>query len=81
MQHVLTKTDLAFLSGSRPFTKPQASCIRSRLNKKLKTLNAELTDLLQELNRQNKQQLSNEDILIELSTRTVLGGLRNRRSY
>jgi hypothetical protein len=39
VQHLLSKTELAFLSGSRQFTKPQTRCTRYRLNKKLKTLN------------------------------------------
>jgi hypothetical protein len=79
VQHLLTKTEIAFLSGSREFTKPQARCIRCRLNKKLRTLSVELA-YLQQLNQQNKEQLNDEDILIELSNRTIFGGLRNLRS-
>jgi hypothetical protein len=45
VQHLLTKTELAFLSGSKQFTKPQARCIRCRLNKKLRTLIVELAEL------------------------------------
>jgi hypothetical protein len=43
--HILSKTEIAFLSGSREFTKPQARCIRCRLNKKLKLLSVELDEL------------------------------------
>jgi hypothetical protein len=42
---ILSKTEIAFLSGSREFTKPQARCIRCRFNKKLKMLNVELAEL------------------------------------
>jgi hypothetical protein len=45
ISRILSKTEIAFLSGSKQFTKPQARCIRCRLNKKLKTLNLELSEL------------------------------------
>jgi hypothetical protein len=35
VQHILTKTELAFLYGSRKFTKQQARVLRYRINKKL----------------------------------------------
>ena len=34
----LSKTEQAYLSGTRDFTKAQARCIRYRINKKLKLL-------------------------------------------
>jgi hypothetical protein len=45
VQHILSKTELAFINGTRPFTKTQALCIKYRLNKKLKTLSVELAGL------------------------------------
>ncbi len=42
---ILSKREIAFLSGSKEFTKPQARCIRCRLNKKLKMLDIELAEL------------------------------------
>jgi hypothetical protein len=45
-QRVLTKTEIAFIEGTRQFTKEQARCIRCRLKKKkLKTLNVELSSV------------------------------------
>ena len=36
VRYLLSKTERAYLEGTREFTKPQARCIRYRLNKKLK---------------------------------------------
>src|SRR6266511_123279 len=49
VQHLLSKTEIAFIQDSSQFTKAQARCIRYRLNKKLRTLNVELADLQQQL--------------------------------
>lgn len=38
LQHFLSKTEVAYLSESREFTKAQQRCIRYRLNKKLRLL-------------------------------------------
>jgi hypothetical protein len=42
---ILTPTELAFLNGTRQFTKAQARYTRCRLNKKLRGLGAELSEL------------------------------------
>jgi hypothetical protein len=52
---ILSKTEIAFLSGSREFTKPQARCIRCRLNKKLKMLNVELAELENNFGLRNRR--------------------------
>jgi hypothetical protein len=39
VHYLLSNTERAFLEGTRRFTKPQARCIRYRLNKKLKKVN------------------------------------------
>src|SRR5215210_6833690 len=57
VQHLLTETELAFLSGSKQFTKPQARCIRCRLNKKLNMLNIELAELENKLGLRNLRAL------------------------
>ena len=41
----LTPAELAFLNGTRQFTKAQARYMRCRLNKKLRGLGAELSEL------------------------------------
>ena len=54
---ILSKTEIAFLSGSREFTKPQARCIRCRcrFNKKLKMLNVELAELENNFGLRNRR--------------------------
>jgi hypothetical protein len=42
---LLSKTEKAYLSGAREFTKAQRRCIKSRLNKKLRCLEEELRQL------------------------------------